>query len=223
MQTNYRPLLTALTALFVTCLIVSNIIAVKLIALGSLTLPAAVILFPISYILGDVLTEVYGYKIARRTIWLGFFCNLVAVIAIYVGGLLPAPGFWQNQEAYQTILGAAPRILIASFLAYLAGEFINAYILARMKVWTEGKHLWMRTIGSTLVGQAADSSIFMVIAFWGIFPSDAIVMAIVTQWAFKSLYEALATPLTYITVAYVKRKEKLDTYERDLRFNPFSA
>lgn len=223
MQQANRSILITLVALFVTCLIISNIIAVKLISIGDLVLPAAVILFPLSYILGDVLTEVYGYKTARRTIWLGFFCNLVAVIAIYIGGIIPAPVFWENQPAYDMILGATPRILVASFLAYLAGEFVNAYILARLKVKMQGRHLWVRTIGSTLVGQAIDSAIFMTIAFVGILPGEAIIGAVITQWAFKSLYEALATPLTYWVVAYVKRVEKLDTFDKDIAFNPFST
>jgi uncharacterized integral membrane protein (TIGR00697 family) len=210
-------------ALFVTSLIVSNIIAVKLIDVAGMILPAAIIIFPISYILGDVLTEVYGFARARQVIWLGFLCNLFAVIAISIGGLLPAAGFWGGQEAYDMILGAVPRILAASFLAYLVGEFVNAYVLARLKVAMEGRHLWVRTIGSTLAGQLLDSAIFITIAFAGIMPVEVLLGAIVTQWLVKSAYEALATPLTYAVVGFLKRADDVDVYDRDIHFRPFTV
>jgi uncharacterized integral membrane protein (TIGR00697 family) len=210
-------------ALFVTCLIVSNIIAVKLIDVAGFILPAAIIIFPVSYILGDVLTEVYGYARARQVIWLGFLCNLVAVIAIALGGLLPAAGFWGGQEAYDAILGTVPRILAASFVAYLIGELVNAWVLARLKVAMEGRHLWVRTIGSTLVGQLLDSAIFITIAFAGVMPAEVLVGAVITQWLVKSAYEALATPLTYAAVAFLKRADDVDVYDRDLHFRPFSV
>lgn len=209
-------------ALFVTSLIVSNIIAVKLIDVAGMILPAAIIIFPISYILGDVLTEVYGFARARQVIWLGFLCNLFAVVAITVGGLLPAAGFWGGQEAYDIILGAVPRILAASFAAYLVGELVNAYVLARLKVAMEGRHLWVRTIGSTLVGQLLDSAIFITIAFAGIMPVEVLLTAIVTQWLVKSAYEALATPLTYAVVGFLKRADDVDVYDRDIHFRPFA-
>lgn len=209
-------------ALFVTSLIVSNIIAVKLIDVGGMILPAAIIIFPISYILGDVLTEVYGFARARQVIWLGFLCNLFAVIAITVGGLLPAAGFWGGQEAYDAILGAVPRILAASFIAYLVGELVNAYVLARLKVAMEGRHLWVRTIGSTLAGQLLDSAIFITIAFAGMMPVEVLLTAIVTQWLVKSAYEALATPLTYAVVGFLKRADDVDVYDRDIHFRPFA-
>jgi len=209
-------------ALFVTSLIVSNIIAVKLIDVAGMILPAAIIIFPISYILGDVLTEVYGFARARQVIWLGFLCNLFAVVAITVGGLLPAAGFWGGQEAYDAILGAVPRILAASFAAYLVGELVNAYVLARLKVAMEGRHLWVRTIGSTLAGQLLDSAIFITIAFAGIMPVEVLLTAIVTQWLVKSAYEALATPLTYAVVGFLKRVDDVDVYDRDIHFRPFA-
>lgn len=212
-----------ITALFVTCLVVSNITAVKLIDVAGLVLPAAVIVFPISYILGDVLTEVYGYARARQVIWLGFLCNLFAVIAIALAGALPAAGFWDGQTAYEAILGATPRILTASFVAYLVGELVNAYVLARLKVATAGRFLWLRTIGSTLVGQLLDSAIFITIAFAGIMPVEIMLGAVVTQWLVKSAYEALATPLTYAAVGFLKRADGVDVYDRDLRFRPFSV
>ena len=209
-------------ALFVASLLTANIIAVKLIEIGPLILPAGVVIFPLSYILGDILTEVYGYRYARRAIWLGFVGNLVAVLAIWVAGLLPAPVFWEGQEAYSAILGFTPRLLLASFAAYLVGEFANSTIMAKMKVWTQGRHLWTRTIGSTVVGQGLDSLVFIVIAFGGLMAMPALTTAILSQWVFKSAYEALATPLTYMVVNYLKRAEGVDAYDVDTNLNPFA-
>ena len=222
---------TTITAIFVTCLLVSNIIAVKLAAFGPFFLPAAVVIFPISYIFGDILTEVYGYARARQTIWIGFGCNLLAVAAIWVGGLLPPAPFWNAnvydapaaaQQAYQAILGFTPRLLTASFIAYLVGEFLNSFVLAKFKIATSGKHLWLRTISSTLVGQLADSGIFIVAAFAGVLPTPALGQLVVTQWLFKSAYEALATPLTYVVVNSLKRVENEDYYDRETNFNPLA-
>ncbi len=219
---TYSHRFIVLVALFITCLIAANITAVKFVSLFGLLLPAAIVIFPVSYILGDVLTEVYGYRQARRVIWLGFLCNLIVVAAIWVGQVLPAASFWDGQEAYERILGATPRILGASFLAYLVGEFANAVVLAKMKVATEGRFLWARTIGSTLVGQGLDSLIFITLAFAGVIPPEAMVAAIVTQWLVKSAYEAAATPLTYAVVGYLKRSEGVDVYDRDTRFSPLA-
>jgi uncharacterized integral membrane protein (TIGR00697 family) len=219
----------ALVALFSTTLVISNIMAVKLVHILGLFLPAAVILFPISYIFGDVLTEVYGYGRARQAIWIGFGCNVVAVAALSLGGWLPAAPFWtagvynspeMAQQAYQAILGYAPRLLMASFLAYLAGEFLNSYIMARLKVVTEGRYLWVRTIGSTLVGEGADSAIFISIAFFGVLQAGDLGVTILSQWLFKSAYETLATPLTYLVVNWLKRVEGLDVFDRETAFNP---
>lgn len=210
----------AIVALFVTCLVVANIVAVKLVSVGGLILPAGVVVFPVTYILGDVLTEVYGYARARRVIWLGFVCNILAVAAIAVAGALPAAYFWDGQPAFERILGMAPRLLLASFAAYLVGEFVNAYVLARLKVAMEGRMLWVRTIGSTLVGQLFDSAVFVTLAFAGIMPMEILVAAIVTQWLFKSAYEAAATPATYLVVGWLKRAEGVDVYDRGTRFNP---
>ena len=224
----------AVVALLATSLVVSNIIAVRLIAFSlfdliELTLPAAIVLFPVAYIVGDVLTEVYGYPAARRGIWIAFGCNLVAVIAIWLAGVLPAASFWtagvydnpeQADQAYRAILGFAPRLLVASFLAFLVGEFLNSFVLAKMKVRTEGRYLWMRTIGSTIVGQGADSLIFITVAFYGILPTSALMTAVVSQWLVKSAYEALATPLTYWVVNSLKRSEGIDTFDRDTNFRP---
>lgn len=217
---GYSGRFVVLVAVFVACLIGANITAVKLISLGGLILPAAIIVFPLSYIVADVLTEVYGYAQARRVIWLGFLCNLLVVGAVWAGQVLPAAPFWDGQAAYERILGYAPRILLASFLAYLVGEFTNAYVLARMKIATRGRWLWMRTIGSTLAGQGLDSLIFMTVAFIGAIPVSALATAVVVQWLAKSVYEAAATPITYIVVGHLKRKERLDVYDHDTRFNP---
>jgi uncharacterized integral membrane protein (TIGR00697 family) len=211
-----------IVALFITCLITANIIAVKLISLYGFILPAAILIFPLSYIIGDVLTEVYGYRQARRVIWLGFFCNFITVVAIWIGQMLPSASFWDGQASYERILGYAPRLLFASFLAYLVGEFSNAFVLAKMKIATKGRWLWLRTIGSTLIGQGLDSGIFITLAFVGTIPLNAFFSAVVIQWLAKSLYEAVVTPLTYVVVAFLKRKEGLDVYDRDTKFNPFS-
>ena len=214
------PWFVIIVAIFITCLITANITAVKLISLFGL--PAAIIIFPISYIIGDVLTEVYGYRQARRVIWLGFFCNFIAVLAIWIGQMLPPASFWDGQTSYERILGYAPRLLLASFLAYLVGEFTNAFVLAKMKIATKGRWLWLRTIGSTLIGQGLDSSIFMTLAFVGTIPLNVLFTAVVVQWLAKSVYEAVVTPLTYVVVTFLKRKEGVDVYDRDTNFNPLS-
>jgi len=228
-QKNYRWF-PFVTAIFVTTLIISNIIAVKLVQISILYLPAAVVLFPIAYIFGDILTEVYGYARARQVIWMGFTCNLLAVVAIWIGGKLPAAPFWtagtyaspmEAEKAYQAILGFTPRLLLASFIAYLVGEFLNSFVLARLKVKTGGRFLWLRTITSTLVGQGADSTVFITIAFWGT-PGMSLGNAILSQWLFKVAFEILATPLTYIVVRYLKRVENEDYYDRDTNFNPLA-
>ncbi len=219
---GYSHYFVLIVAIFITCLITANITAVKLVQVFGLVVPAAIVVFPISYIIGDVLTEVYGYRYARLAIWLGFFCNLIAVVAIWLGQVLPAASFWDGQAAYARILGYTPRVLAASFLAYLVGEFANSFVLARMKIATKGRWLWTRTIGSTLVGQALDSLVFMTLAFVGTIPAVGLVSAIVTQWLAKSFYEAAVTPLTYTVVGFLKRKEGVDVYDYGTDFNPFS-
>jgi len=218
---RYSVQFVVVVALFVTSLIAANIIAVKLVSVGGLIVPAAaIVIFPLSYIFGDILTEVYGYREARRVIWLGFLCNLVVVAAIWIAQILPPAPIWDAQAAYERILGFTPRLLLASFVAYLVGEFANSIVLARMKVATGGRWLWSRTIASTLVGQALDSAIFISIAFGGIVPSEALLGLIVMQWLAKSAYEVIATPLTYAVVGYLKRKEGIDVFDRDTNLNP---
>ena len=218
--------------LFVAVLITSNIIAVKPIELinlpfefvgsTSIVLPAAIIIFPISYIIGDVLTEVYGFRIARGVIWLGFGANLVVVVALWLAGLIPAAGFWGDQEAYDTILGQVPWILVASFIAYLIGEFSNSTVLSLLKYRMQGRLLFVRTIGSTVVGQGLDSFIFIYIAFgiggdWG---AQGLLSAALAQWIVKILYEIAATPVTYAVVGYMKRNEEMDVTDMPRSLNP---
>jgi len=217
---QYSAWFVMVVALFITCLITANIIAAKLIMVFGLVLPAGIIIFPLSYVFGDVLTEVYGYRRARRVIWLGFLCNLIVVLAVWIGQLLPPAPFWDGQGSYERILGYTPRILAASFLAYLVGEFANSLVLAKMKIATKGRWLWTRTIGSTIVGEALDSLVFMTLAFVGNMPQSALASAIVNQWVIKSAYEAAITPVTYMVVRFLKEKEGIDVYDYDTRFNP---
>lgn len=221
-----------IAVLFVTVLITSNIIAVKAITIlpiqwfGSpeMVLPASIIIFPISYIVGDVLTEVYGFRIARGVIWLGFGANLLVVIALWLTGIIPGAFFWgeSDQGSYGRILGQVPGILIASFVAYLIGEFSNSTVLALLKYKMQGRLLFVRTIGSTIVGQGLDSFIFIFIAF-GVFSdwsSTALLGAALAQWIIKILYEGAATPLTYLVVNYMKRKEEMDVIDVPRSLNP---
>ncbi len=217
MNVSYRFVVIA--AIFITCLITANIIVVKPTSFGGI--PAAIVIFPLSYIVGDILTEVYGYRVARRVIWLGFFCNLIAVIAIWLGQLLPPASVWEGQEAYESILGYTPRILFASLLAYLVGEFSNSFVLVKMKIRTKGRWLWTRTIGSTIVAQALDAAVFIPIVYLGRFDLSFIVMASFTHWLAKVGYETIATPFTYAVVNFLKKKEAIDTYDYKTNFNPF--
>jgi queuosine precursor transporter len=216
MKVSYRFLVIAV--LFVTCLLTANIIASKIVAFDFAALPAAVVIFPFSYIFGDILTEVYGYQQARKVIWLGFLCNLIFVIFVLLGQILPSAPFWTGQEAYKIILGYTPRFLVASFLGYLAGEFTNSFVLARMKVATKGKWLWSRTIGSTIIGEGLDSFIFIIVAFAGTSPFVA--SMILYHWLTKVVIEVVFTPLTYLIVNYLKKKEGIDTYDIKTNFNP---
>jgi queuosine precursor transporter len=217
---RYSPRFVVITSIFITCLITSNIIAVKLVSIFGLTMPAGVIIFPLSYIFGDVLTEVYGYRQARRVIWLGFVCNLITVVAVWIGQILPPAPFWDGQASFERILGYTPRLLGASFAAYLVGEFANSLVLAKMKIATKGRWLWTRTIGSTIIGEGLDSLVFMALAFAGFMPLNMLCAAVATQWLVKCAYEAAATPLTYRIVAFLKRREGIDVYDHDTRFNP---
>ena len=212
----------AIAALFVTTLVVSNIIAVKLVEVSGRVFPAGLVIFPLSYLLGDVLTEVYGYRSARLVIWIGFACNLVAVGAIQAAIHLPAAGFWQdNQGAYEQTLGVTWRLFLASLAAYVVGEFANSFVLAKMKIATNGRFLWTRTIGSTVVGEGLDSLIFVTAAFAG--TGSPLADPILTTWAIKVGYETAATPFTYAIVNWLKRREGMDVFDRTTDFNPLAV
>lgn len=222
---NYRYL-DLITALFVVVLIVSNIASTKVVLLGPFTFDGGTLLFPLAYIFGDVLTEVYGYKKSRRVIWTGFFLLLLSTLTLGLVGTLPAPAdeFSQKSaEAFSTILGLVPRIVLASLVAYFVGEFVNSYILAKLKVATNGRWLALRTIGSTLVGQGLDTAIFLLIAFYGVWDNNLLWTVFVSNYIFKVGIEVLFTPLTYTVVGFLKRTEQEDYYDRNTNFNPFSA
>jgi uncharacterized integral membrane protein (TIGR00697 family) len=212
-----------LTAIFVACLLISNLIAGRLIEIAGVALPAAVLIFPITYILGDVCTEVYGYRRARLVIWTGLAANCLMVGFALLAVALPAPAFFADQAAYATVLGQAPRVVIASLAAFWCGEFLNAFVLSVLKRATRGRHLWSRTIGSTLVGQAADTGIFITVAFAGLIPWPAFFGMMWAQYLFKVAYEALCTPLTYVVVHRLKRAEGLDVFDDGIGYNPFGG
>jgi len=222
MKTSFKYL-DIITALFVAVLLISNIASTKIAKVGLLTLDGGTLLFPLTYIFGDVLTEVYGYGRSRRVIWLGFAGAVLMSLTFYVIGALPSANGWDNQTAYLAILGQTPRIVAASLAAYFVGEFSNSFILAKMKILTKGKWLWMRTIGSTLVGELLDSLIFVSIAFIGVLPRELILELIVANYLFKTSIEIVFTPATYLIVGFLKKREKEDYYDRKTNFSPFIA
>lgn len=219
MKKQFSYPLVILTVVFCTCLIVANIIAGKLWAtpLSGIVLTAGVFCFPLVYIIVDVIPEVYGYATARKVIFLGFVANLLAVIFFWLAINAPFPPFFQGQDAFNTVLGFTPRLLLASFAGYLVGTNVNAWTLTMIKRWTKGRFLWTRTIGSTIIGESVDSTIFMTIAFYTILPTETLPGMILAQAAFKTLYEALATPLTYLVINYFKRLEGVEQTQPSAR------
>lgn len=211
----------AVAMVFVASLLISNAIAVKIIAAGPFTLPAGIIVFPIAYIFGDVLTEVYGYSRTRSIIWWGFFCLAGMSLFYWLAVLLPPAPFWTDQEAFKRLFGLVPRIACSSFLAYLVGEFVNSYVLSRMKIATEGRHFWLRAIASTAVGQAFDSAVFNFAAFLGVFPLRTVAYIAFSGWVLKTLYEVVVLPVTYIVVGKLKRAEGIDVYDKGINYTPF--
>lgn len=207
--------------LFAACLLLSNILASKIMMIGSWSAPAGVLIFPLAYIINDVLVEVWGYQKARVIIWAGFGVNVLAVLFFTLAISVTAAPFWQNQEAFATILGSTPRIVAASMLAYLLGSFLNAYVMSKFKVLTKGKGFSIRAIVSTLIGEGADSMIFISIAFAGIFPVKVILGMILTQALLKTVYEIAVLPLTIWTVNKVKKIEGIDTFDYAVSYNPF--
>ena len=207
--------------MFVAVLLISNIASTKILDLGPFTFDGGTLLFPLSYIFGDILTEVYGYARARRVIWLGFASAALMAGTLWVVGTLPATTGWVHQEAYETILGQTPRIVVGSLAGFWAGEFSNSVVLAKMKIATGGRWLWMRTVGSTLVGQAVDTSLFLLAAFGGTLHLSVLLAVFSSNYIFKCGVEIIFTPITYAVVRFLKRGESLDTYDIGTRFSPF--
>lgn len=220
-RTGYKHL-DSITALFVAVLLISNIASTKIIDFGIAALDGGVIIFPLSYIFGDVLTEVYGYVRSRKVIWLGFLSAFIMSIVLIIVGIMPASPEWGLQREYELILGVTPRIFLASLIAYWAGEFTNSFILAKMKVITSGKWLWTRTIGSTIFGQLIDTFIFIFIAFYGLLPESLLINLIITNYILKTFIEILFTPVTYKIVNWLKHEEQEDYFDKDTNFNPFN-
>jgi len=216
-------------AAFVTILLLSNVIGagkvavVNLPGIGPWPFGAGVLFFPVSYVLGDVLTEVYGYAHARRCIWAGFVAMLFMAFMSWVVVALPPAADWGNQAAYEAVFGQVPRIVFASICAFSAGEFVNSYVLAKMKIWTQGRMLWTRTIGSTVFGEGVDSALFYPLAFLGAegWTTKLVITVALTQWGIKTLWEAVLTPVTYVIVGFLKRREGVDVFDTDTDFSPF--
>ncbi len=213
--------LDTITALFVTVLLISNVTSTKIVDLGPFTFDGGTILFPLSYIFGDILTEVYGYSRSRKVIWLGFVSAMLMSVTFILVGVLPPAADWHYQTAYDQILGLTPRIVAASLVAYLVGEFSNSFILAKLKLLTHGRWLWTRTIASTLIGQIVDTALFIAIAFTGVVPSGLLLTLIVSNYLFKCGVEILFTPVTYWVTGWLKQQEREDHYDSDTDFNPF--
>ena len=210
-------------AAFVAILLLSNLIgASKLASVQGFTFGAGILFFPVSYVLGDVLTEVYGYANARRCVWAGFAALLFMAFMSWVVVKLPAAAGWDGQAAYESVFGNTWRIVAASVLAFWAGEFVNSFVLAKMKIVTGGKHLWSRTIGSTVFGQAVDSLIFYPVAFLGIWSNAQVLTVMITNWALKVLWEALLTPVTYAVVGWLKAREGVEVFDTGTDFSPFA-
>ena len=206
---------------FVSVYLISQVSSSKLFVLGHLELPGAAVVFPMSYIFGDILTEVYGYARTRRVIWGGFGAAILMALVLWIVQMLPPAPDWHNQQAYEAILGVVPRMVLGSIVAYWAGEFANSYVMAKMKLTTKGLHLWTRTVGSTIVGQAVDSTVFITIAFAGRIPWSMVLQIAATLYLSKVVYEIAATPLTYAIVKWLKRVEQVDFYDWKTDFTPF--
>ncbi|MEP2988759.1 MAG: queuosine precursor transporter [Parasphingorhabdus sp.] len=215
-------------AAFVTVLLLSNVIGAAKPTFIEINgeqwiYGAGILFFPLGYVIGDILTEVYGYARARRVIWAGFGALIFMAFMSWVVVSLPPAANWDGQEAYESVFGQVPRIVAASIVAFWAGEFVNSYVMAKMKVWTEGKMLWSRTIGSTVVGQGVDSIIFYPLAFWGIWEPMTVFTVMVTNWLLKVLWEAVLTPVTYVVIGWLKKREGVDIYDEQTNFTPFST
>lgn len=209
--------------LFTTCLLISNLISSKIISIGTLSVPAGVIIFPLAYILNDVITEVWGFGKARLIIWSGFAMNLIAVIFYTLAVQWPAASFWSGQESFSSVLGSTPRIAIASLTAYLFGSFVNAFIMSKFKLMTKGKGFTLRAIVSTLAGEGIDSLVFITIAFVGIIPVNQLIIMVVIQAAVKTVFEIVVLPLTIMIVNRIKTIEDTDAFDVNISYNPFKV
>ena len=221
MKNTYYRFFDALVALFVAVLLISNIASTKILTLWKFTFDGGTILFPLSYIFGDILTEVYGFRRSRKVIWLGFFSALLMALVLYIVQVLPPASDWPNQQAFESLLGFVPRIVVASLIAYFAGEFSNSITLSLLKIRTKGKFLWIRTIFSTIIGEGIDTIVFCMIAFYGTLPGKVLWAVIISNYIFKCSVEILFTPLTYKLVHFLKKKEKTDVYDYGVSYNPF--
>ena len=207
--------------LFTTCLLISNVLAVKIISIGPWAAPAGILVFPLAYIINDVIAEVWGYRKARLIIWSGFAMNILAIVFYMLAIHLPAAPFWGNQAAFSSVLGNTPRIVAASLVAYLVGSFLNAWLLSRMKIASQGKNFGWRAIASTLVGESADSFLFIIIAFTGVFSWNNLLWMIVTQALLKTLYEIIILPVTALVIKRIKSAVNEDVFDNNLSYNPF--
>lgn len=208
-------------ATFAAVLLVSNISAVKLISFGPIIIDGGAVLFPLAYLLGDILTEVYGYSYSRRAIWLAFSILFMSIVVFTIVRFLPAASEYTDQSAFESILGFFPRIVLASLLAFLIGSFVNSYILAKIKIKTNGRYLWLRLISSTLIGQLLDTVVFALVAFGGILIFKDMVIFILVGWIFKTVVEIVLLPVTYRLIRYIKKAENIDNYDTKTNFNPF--
>jgi uncharacterized integral membrane protein (TIGR00697 family) len=221
-QRSYRYYDLVMAA-FVTVLLCANVIgASKRASLLGFQFGAGVLFFPISYVFGDILTEVYGYARALRVVWAGFVAQIFAAFMSWAVLAFPPAPDWPHQAAFETVFAGTPRIVLASLAAYFGGEFCNSYVLAKLKVWSRGRNLWLRTIASTIVGEGVDSLVFYPLAFWGVWPESALLQVLAANYALKVGWEALMTPLTYRIVNFLKRAEREDYFDRDTDFTPFS-
>lgn len=221
MEKKITPLYVFLTVTFVSCLIIANVTAGRLVDFWGIVLPGAVLIFPISYIFGDVLTEVYGFRRSRLVIWLGLGANLFMAFFFLLINALPAPVWWQQEaKSYNLVLGLAPRSVLASVIAYFVGEYLNSVVMSKMKILTKGRFLWTRTIGSTVVGEGADTLIFITGTFAGLMDFRELIFLIFAQYIFKVIYESVATPLTYLIIFKIKQIEKMDTYDYGEKYSP---
>ncbi|GAB1404633.1 queuosine precursor transporter [Lentimicrobium sp.] len=218
--TNFRYF-DIIMALFVAVLLISNLASTKITSLWIFTFDGGTILFPLSYIFGDVLTEVYGYQRSRKVILTGFGAALLMSLVLWVVQEMPPAADWPNQQAYESLLGFVPRIVIASLVAYFGGAFSNAFLMSKLKIKTKGRFLWVRTIGSTLVGEGIDTAIFCMVAFYGTLPNELLISIIISNYIFKSGVEILFTPVTYAVIGFLKRKEAVDVYDTGISYNPF--